>query len=49
MRQTTGPRKSPGKKLVRDIKRATIARQSIVQQCPERVKALHQHEGWGRD
>jgi hypothetical protein len=46
MRQTT---KSPGEKLVKDIKRATIARQGIAQQCPERVEALHLYEGWGRD
>ena len=29
MRQTTGTRKSPGEKIVKDIKRGTIARQSI--------------------
>ena len=36
MRQTTGPRKSPGEKIIKDIKRATTARQGIAQQCPER-------------
>ena len=33
MRKTT---KSPGEKIVKDIKRATTARQGIAQQCPGR-------------
>jgi hypothetical protein len=45
MRQTTGTRKSPGEKLVKYIKRATIAWQGIAQQCPERVETLHQYQG----
>jgi predicted nucleic acid-binding Zn ribbon protein len=40
MRQTTGPRKSPGEKIVKDIKRATIARQGIAQQCPKRGASI---------
>jgi hypothetical protein len=37
MRKTT---KSPGEKIVKDIKRATIARQGIAQQYPERGASI---------
>jgi hypothetical protein len=35
----------PCEKLVKYIKRATIVRQGIAQQCPERVETLHQYKG----
>jgi hypothetical protein len=42
MRQTTGTRKSPGEKLVKDIKRATTARQGHAKHDPQRGEGISQ-------
>ena len=41
MRQTTGTRKSPGEKIVKDIKRATTARQHMRSMCERDASITH--------